>query len=137
MSARELPADALADPAAAFFEAATSPREAHASGTLERAEAIRARYPDIAKSSIYAAVLVADDATVRDFLDRDSTLARTKGGPYGWDALTYLCFSRYLRLDSGRSAAFVRTARALLDAGADANTGWYETIDTPPRQVIE
>src|SRR6185369_5917712 len=23
------------------------------------------------------------------------------------------------------------------DAGANANTGWYETIDTPPRQIIE
>ena len=35
------------------------------------------------------------------------------------------------------SEAFVRTARALLDAGANANTGWYETIDTPPRQIVE
>ncbi len=133
--AREV--DSLPDPAAAFFDAATPPREGHASGTLERAEAIRARYPDVARSSIYAAVLVADEATVRDFLNRDPALASAKGGPYGWDALTYLCFSRYLRLDPARSEAFVRTARALLDAGANANTGWYETIDTPPRQIIE
>jgi ankyrin repeat protein len=52
--------------------------------------------------------------------------------------LTHLCFSRYLRLDPSRSAAFVRTARALLDAGASANTGWYEMIDHPnPRPVLE
>ena len=133
--AREV--DSLADPIAAFFDAATPPREGHGSGTLERAEAIRARYPDVARSSIYAAVLLADEATVRDFMNRDLALASAKGGPYGWDALTYLCFSRYLRLDSARSEAFVRTARALLDAGAHANTGWYETIDTPPRQIIE
>jgi hypothetical protein len=46
-----------------------------------------------------------------------------KGGPFGWDALTYLCFSRDLRLDVLRSDAFVRTARVLLDAGTNANTG--------------
>jgi ankyrin repeat protein len=129
--------DALTDPAAAFFAAATPPREAHSSGTLERAEAIRERYPDVARGSIYAAALIADEASVRNFLSRDPALATAKGGPYGWDALTYLCFSRYLRLDATRSEAFVRTARALLDAGASANTGWYETIDTPPRQIIE
>ena len=128
---------ALADPVAAFFDAATAPREGHGSGTLERAEAIRGRYPEVARSSIYAAALIADDASVRNFLSREPALATAKGGPYGWDALTYLSFSRYLRLDAARSDAFVRTARALLDAGASANTGWYETIDTPPRQVIE
>jgi ankyrin repeat protein len=133
--AREV--DSLADPIAAFFEAATAPREGHGSGTIERAEAIRARHPDVARGSIYAAALVADEVTVRDFLDRDPALATTRGGPYDWDALTHLCFSRYLRLDPAKSEGFVRTARALLDAGADPNTGWYETIDTPPRQILE
>ncbi len=74
---------------------------------------------------------------MRDFLNRDLALASAKGGPYGWDALTYLCFSRYLRLDAAKSEAFVRTARALLDVGANPNTGRHETIDTPPRQIIE
>ena len=128
--AREV--EALADPVAAFFEAAGPPRAGHSSGTLERAEAIRARHPEVARSSIYAAAMIADEAAVRDFLARDAALAAAKGGPFGWDALTYLCFSRYLRLDALRSDAFVRTARVLLDAGANANTGWYETIDTPP-----
>ncbi len=81
--------------------------------------------------------MIADEATVGECLARDSSLASAKGGPFGWDALTYLCFSRYLRLDAMRSDAFVRTARILLDAGANANTGWYETIDTPPRQILE
>jgi len=81
--------------------------------------------------------LIADDTAVRDFLTRDAALASTRGGPFGWDALTYLCFSRYLRLDASKSDAFVRTARLLLDAGANANTGWYETVDTPPRQIVE
>src|SRR5688500_4175976 len=81
--------------------------------------------------------MLDDEAAVRDFLARESALATAKGGPFGWDPLTYLCFSRYLRLDVLKSDAFVRTARVLLDAGANANTGWYETIDTPPRQIVE
>jgi hypothetical protein len=133
--AREV--EALADPVAAFFEAAGPPRSGHSSGTLERAEAIRGRHPEIARSSIYAAAMIADEAGVRDVLAHDSALATEKGGPFGWDALTYLCFSRYLRLDVSRSDAFVRTAQVLLDAGANPNTWWYETIDTPPRQIIE
>src|SRR5262249_45375326 len=47
------------------------------------------------------------------------------GGPRGWDPLTYLCFSRYLRLDPSRPGGFVRSATLLLDAGADPNTGLF------------
>lgn len=128
----------LSDPVAAFVEAASVPRHGHASGTLEEAEMILARYPHVVASSIYTAAMVADESTVRAFLVRDPASATAKGGPRGWDALTHLCFSRYLRLDRGRSEAFVRTARALLDAGASANTGWTEMIDHPnPRPVVE
>jgi ankyrin repeat protein len=130
---------ALSDPVAAFIEVACVPRHtSHGSGTLEHAEMILSRYPHIAASSIHAAAILADESAVRNFLSRDSNSAGAKGGPYGWDALTYLCFSRYLRLDRARSEAFVRTARALLDAGAGANTGWYEMIDHPnPRPIFE
>src|SRR6478735_3882758 len=57
--------EALTDPLTAFFEAAGPPRAGHSSGTLERAEAIRARHPEIARSSIYAAAMIADEAAVR------------------------------------------------------------------------
>ena len=75
--------EALTDPVAAFFEAAGPPRAGHSSGTLERAEAIRARHPEIARSSIYAAAMIADEVVVRDFLARNSALAAAKGGPSG------------------------------------------------------
>ncbi|MPY86573.1 MAG: ankryin [Luteitalea sp.] len=129
----------IADPVAAFIEAACVPRSAsHRSGTLEHAEMILARYPHVAGSSIHTAAILADEASVRAFLARDRGSATAIGGPYGWDALTHLCFSRYLRLDAARSEAFVRTARAVLDAGASAKTGWYETIDHPnPRPLFE
>src|SRR6266516_2150727 len=115
----------MSDPRAAFIEAAVW------HGTLERAVAILAAHPEIASSDIHSAAILGDDAAVRRFLELDPGNATVKGGPRGWDALTHLCFSKYLRLDRARSAGFVRAARALLDAGASANTGWYETDHRP------
>jgi ankyrin repeat protein len=129
----------LSDPVTAFIEVACAPRHSsHGSGTLEHAEIILSRYPHVATSNIYTSAILADEPSVRSFLSRDPNSATATGGPYGWDALTHLCFSRYLRLDHQRSDAFVATARVLLDAGASANAGWYETIDHPnPRPLWE
>ncbi len=129
----------LDDPVAAFIEVACAPRHTgHASGTLDHAEMILARYPHVARANIHTAAILADEDAVRDFLARDPQSATATGGPHGWDALAYLCFSRYLRIDKRRSDAFVRTARALLDAGASAKTGWVEMIDYPnPRPTFE
>jgi len=107
-----------------FIVAASAPRDAHASGTLEEADALRPAEPDI-----YAAAILGDAPRVRELLAGDPSLATARGGPYEWDALTYLCFSRYLRLRG--SDEFVRAAEALLDAGADAGTGFYEPDHQP------
>ena len=120
------------DPSAVFLEAACIPMgDWHASGTLESAQALLALKPEIAQANIYVAAALGDDVGVRRFLAIDPASAIRKGGPHEWDALTYLCFSRYLRLDHSRSGGFVRAATALLDAGASANTGWYEANDEP------
>src|SRR2546428_11116377 len=120
------------DPRAAFIEAACVPLDSgHASGTLERAEAILAAHPEIASHDIHAAAILGNDAAVRRFLALNPGNATAKGGPHGWDALTHLCFSRYLRLDRARSDGFLRAATALLDAGASANTGWMEKSHQP------
>ena len=131
--------DSLADPVSAFIEVACVPRHrGHGSGPLDHAEMILARYPEVATRNIYTAAILADEATLRGFLQQDPKSATATGGPHGWDALTYLCFSRYLRIDQSRSQAFVKTARALLDAGASAKTGWTEMIDHPtPRPTFE
>jgi ankyrin repeat protein len=127
----------LSNPLAAFITAACVPRDAsHASGTLENAEAILAAHPEIAKSDIHAAAILGDEIAVRQILKHDRRSATAKGGPYGWDALTHLCFSRYLRLDRERSAGFVRAATALLDAGASAKTGFWE-MDHQPKPEWE
>jgi Ankyrin repeats (3 copies)/Ankyrin repeats (many copies) len=125
------------DPVAAFIQAACVPLDrAHVAGTLAEADAILAAHPSVAASDIHTAAILGDEAAVRRFLAEDAANASAKGGPRGWDALTHLCFSRYLRLDPERSEGFVGAARALLDAGADANGGWYE-VDHQPQPEWE
>jgi ankyrin repeat protein len=113
--------ESLKNPVAAFIEAAIW------HGTLDRAEQILAAYPEIAHSSIHAAAVLGDAATVRRFLAQDAANATGKAEPYGGDALVYLCFSKYLQRDKAQSERFLRTATALLDAGADPNTGFIST----------
>jgi ankyrin repeat protein len=120
------------DPLAAFIDAACVPLDSgHASGTLEAANAILAEHPDVAARSIHAAAILGDAGQVQRILALDPANATAPGGPRRWDALTHLCFSRYLRLDRARSDGFVRAATALLDAGASASTGWMEERHQP------
>jgi hypothetical protein len=112
-----------------FIVAACAPPGAHPTGTLEAADAILAARPEIAHAGIAPAAILGDPDTVRRLLAEDAGRATARGGPYGWDALTHLCFSRYLRLRG--SDAFVRAAELLLDAGADANTGFFDASHEP------
>jgi ankyrin repeat protein len=112
-------AAARENPLAAFIEAAIW------HGTLDAAETILAEHPEIARSSIHAAAILGDDTAVRRFIVADPQNVAKKEAPYDGDALIYLCLSKYLRLDKTRSDAFVRAATALLDAGADPNTGFW------------
>ncbi|MGA8532084.1 MAG: ankyrin repeat domain-containing protein [Acidobacteriaceae bacterium] len=128
----------LPDPVAAFLECASVERHGwHVSGTVDHADLILKRFLHLVPHNIYVSAVLGDHVATRDLLARDPTLATAPGGPYNWDPLTYLCFSRYLRIDKTRSAHFVRTACLLLEAGASANACWYDTIDDPPRQVPE
>lgn len=109
----------LNDAVAAFIEAAIW------HGPLEPAEALLAAHPEIATNSIHVAAILGDDAAVCRFISTDPQSSTRKEAPYDGDALVYLCLSKYLRLDPARSAAFLRAATALLDAGADPNTGFW------------
>lgn len=94
-------------------------------GPLEPAETLLAAHPEIAKDSIHVAAILGDDAAVRRLLASDPQNAFKKAPPYGGNPLVYLCLSKYLRLDEKRSDGFLRAATALLDAGADPNTGFW------------
>jgi hypothetical protein len=112
-----------------FLIAACVPRSAHASGTLDAADGLLATHPEVAGADIYTAAVRGDPEGVKALLSDDPGRATTAGGPYEGDALTYLCFSQYLRLRG--SDGFVRAAEALLDAGADPNTGFQEPEHQP------
>jgi ankyrin repeat protein len=112
-----------------FIVAACAPRDNHTAGTLADADAILSAHPEIADGGVYPAAVLGDDERVRRLVAEDPARAVLSGGPYGWDALIYLCFSRYLRLRG--SDGFVRAAAALLDAGADPNTGFFEPDHQP------
>ena len=115
-----------------FLVAATVPRTGlHADGTIARAELLRASLAAPADMSIHAAAVLGDADAIARFLETDPSDATRAGGPHGWDPLTYLCFSNYLKLDRGRDGDFVRAATLLLDAGADANTGFFEPGHAP------
>jgi hypothetical protein len=100
-------------------------------GSLEIAGAILAAHPEVATANIQVAAILGDNLSVRRFIAADPSQAAAKGGPHGWDPLTYLCFSRYLRLEPWRSAGFLDAARALLDAGASASTGFFDMDHQP------
>src|SRR5689334_66206 len=111
----------IEDPVSEFIEAACAPLDAsHASGTLDRAESLLSAHPEIRTANIYTAAILGDYEAIERFITDDASNVTRKGGPRNWDALTHLCFSRYLRLDRSRSMKFLRSAKALLDAGADA-----------------
>lgn len=113
-----------------FLRAALVPRDGpHASGDLSQANALLDADPALAQASIHVAATLGDADGVRDWLSRDAALATAGGGPYGWDPLTHLAFSRYLRLDPARSAGFVAAAEALLAGGASVASGFWEGID--------
>src|SRR5262249_25989723 len=117
-----------------FLVAATAPRSDHASGTLDEADAILAAHPGLAEGDVFVAAVLGDAAVVNRLLAEDPRPATETGRPYGWAALTYLSSRRSLRLNGGDG--FVQAAEALLDGGADANTGFFEP-DHQPEPTFE
>jgi ankyrin repeat protein len=103
-------------------------------GSTDKADAILARHPEIATASIHAAAVLGDEDTLRRFVDADRASATAKAGPDNHDPLTRLCFSAYFAADRSSSERFVRCARVLLDAGASANTGFFNADHGPAGQ---
>ena len=97
----------------------------------DRAQEILAAHPEVASSDIHAAALLGDHEAVSRFLAEDPANATAKGGPRNWDALTHLCFSKFLRLEPARTEGFLKSATALLDTGANPNTGFFEENHQP------
>ncbi len=93
----------------------------HRSGTLDKANEILTKIPDIASVNIYAACVLGKHNIIRKMLNQNPGLTNEKGGPRNWQPLMYLCFSRFLRFESQRTDDFVKAARLLIEQGADPN----------------
>jgi hypothetical protein len=73
------------------------------------------RFPEVAQSNIYTKVVAGELESLRaDLADQ----ASVEGGPYRWEPLLYLTYSR---LDAPQQ---VEIARLLLENGADPNAGY-------------
>ncbi len=120
----------------AFLVASAVPvTGSHRAGTLDDARALRQADAMLADRSIYAAAVCGHAAGVQRWLASDPALATARGGPHDWDALTWCCFSRWLRDDPNRAADFVAVARALIEAGASVNTGFMDAPHGPHAQL--
>lgn len=93
---------------------------------LPRAQALLAEHPQLAAASIHTAAATGQHAVVAAMLDAEPGLVEVRGGPFRWEPLLYLTYSR---LRDGDPPA---TARALLAAGADPDAGFLWDGLVPP-----
>jgi hypothetical protein len=96
----------------------------------ERARELLDANPWLARASIYTAAAVGDAPAARDLLQADPACASRQGGPYAWEPLLYLTYSRVSIAGPGRSA--IEVARLLLERGADPNAGYLWEGLFPP-----
>jgi ankyrin repeat protein len=81
-----------------------------------------AERPELAGTNIWTAAAVGDVAAARRLLSDDPAAANRLGGPFRWEPILYLAYSR---IDSVAPAHDpLAVARLLLDAGADPNAGY-------------
>ena len=92
-------------------------------GSLDEASQCLATNPELASSDIHTAAITGNVEAVRRFLAEDPANATAISEPYGGTALVYMCLSKYLRFH--KSNNFLQIATALLEAGADANSGFW------------
>ena len=88
----------------------------------QRAARLLAEHPEITRTSVHAAAAAADAGALDALLRQDPALASAEGGPYRWEPILYLAYARHD--PSVSEEATVRSARLLLDHGADPDAGY-------------
>ncbi len=96
---------------------------------FRRAGTLLQEHDWLARASIHTIAATGDVDAAGALLDRDPSQASLLGGPFGWEPLLYLTYSR-VPLGPGRSA--VGVARLLLEHGADPNAGYLWEGLIPP-----
>jgi hypothetical protein len=94
----------------------------------QRAARLLAEHPEITRTSVHAAAAAADAGALEALLRADPSTASAEGGPFGWEPILYLAYARHD--PSVTEEATVRSARLLLDHGADPDAGylWHGLI---------
>jgi hypothetical protein len=121
---------ALDDPAEEFLRVACLTYAADGPEYWQAARDLLAAHPEIARASVLHAAALADVEATRAFLAADPSLAQRAGGPFRWEPLFVLAYSRvHLDVDAH---AVLETTRALLAHGADPNAGYlWHGLPTP------
>ena len=88
---------------------------------FRRAQSLLEQHDWLARANIHTIAATGEADAARELLDRDRSQASLVGGPFGWEPLLYLTYSR-VPLGPGRSG--VAVARLLLDHDADPNAGY-------------
>lgn len=97
---------------------------------IEQAQALHRRDPALAEASIAALAVTGDHQQLAERIAQDPSIVDAPCGPNKWPLLLYCCFSR-LDLDH-KTHSTLRTARLLLDTGADPNVGFLWRGLVPP-----
>lgn len=125
------------DVLAAFLEYACWDNDVHGRGDYDRnaraALRILEQHPEIARHSIFTAVVCGEIGEVRRILAAQPQAARESGGARAWPPLVYLCYARAPLPAAGENA--LEIARLLLDHGADPNA-YYMAGDSPYTALV-
>jgi ankyrin repeat protein len=122
------PADAAAkrrqsELVATFLESACWDHHVHGKADHRMYDCAASRlltqHPELARDSLYTAVVCGDIQEVERILTRRPEAACEPGGSRGWTPLLYLCYTRFTHQPTINNA--VAIARLLLDRGADPN----------------
>ena len=100
---------------------------ADSAGRSGGADALLAEHPELATANAFTMAATGSAEALGDVLDSAPDLASRQGGPFGWEPLLYLTYSR---LDGDRD--WLAAARILLDRGADPNAGYlWDGLTSP------
>ncbi|MFC7613351.1 ankyrin repeat domain-containing protein [Actinokineospora soli] len=108
----------FADPVSDFLAHACLVYSGDGPDRRARAVGVLTARPGLAAESLCAAAALGDLPAARAHLAGDPAAARREDGPFAWEPLLYLAYSRVPQSDP------LGVARLLLDAGADPNAGY-------------
>lgn len=107
-----------AEAAEEFLRCATGNAAARALRLLQR-------YPAVAHASLFTELVRGDTGAVRARLQAEPEAARRAGGVQNWAPLGYVCHTCLHQGSEAGKNELLATAQALLESGADPNTGYH------------